>query len=289
MVFLSGSFLGSSIFYSPNLIPGQSPYNKLTLYGEGIFDNIWIRNRIESDNYINNLTIDNYNPMWDNDTVFWGDFEEENLNTGNVKYLTSPITKFIVNKRDVRKNIYTNIGEITNTDADSYSVNDYKVANGEWYEYQILPKSDTELAEPLVSEQIQSDYYGWFLIDEDENVVYKFDLNLQPSGFTINQGLTQIETMNRFNTFIQDNKNFKSGSISAILSEELTETTLKQTPSFLDEFQDFIGNGRSKILKSRKGDMLKVMTSGFQRSLLSNSIDDQIEVISFNFTECEEI
>ena len=96
MAFLAGTFLGTSILSGATATPSPSAFDKLTIYGEGVIDKIWVRNRAETSAYISALTVDNYTATWDTDTVFLADFEDSNLNAGNVANLTSDITNFII-------------------------------------------------------------------------------------------------------------------------------------------------------------------------------------------------
>ena len=288
--YLSGTFLGLTMLYNPNAQTEKSAYDKITLYGDGIFDDVWIRNIEVTDEFINSLTIDNYNTVWDANTVFLADFDNQTLNAGNIQNLSSGITEFIINKRNVNDEVFTTIGTIENTDAPGYSFVDYRVVVGESYEYQILPRTNNEVAEALLSQEIASDYYGWYLIDEENSVVYKFDIELDSNPLSMEYDQTEYQTYKTHNVFSQGNRNFLRGGMNAIIPETIeVNGSFVQSINYMKQIQDFINNGKEKLLKSRKGDVFVVMTKSGVRSRFDDKIQEQPESISVEFTETKRI
>jgi len=288
-MFVNGYFLGVSFISNPITPFEKTTYDRVELFGgQAIYDKLWIRNIEEDDDYYESITnVEDYQPTFDSDTVFLAEFEN-NLKAGNVDTGGDPIESFIVTKRKIGSSINTSVGEF---DVNTTSVIDYRVQKGSNYVYQVTPKTADALGSPFVSETVESDYYGIFLIDEDTGLSINFDINGEIGTTNALDDQTVYNTFNRYNTISIGNRNALVGTISGIVPETLTYCTdgFIQSSDFIDTVQDFVNNGNAKLLKTRKGDIYKVITRNFRKSQLENKIQEQISVVSFDFEEIEDV
>lgn len=287
-MFINGSFLSASFLTSPQPTFQELPYNKVIIYGEGNFDKIWIRNIEEDQSYYDSITsILDYQPEFDSDTVFLAEFND-NLSAGNVSSGGEPIVSWVVNKRRIDGNINYLVGEF---DPSVSRAIDYRVQNGNSYVYQITPKTTSRLGQPLLSNGVLSNYYGIFLIDEDTGLVFNFDINGNLGTLTASDDQTVYNTFNQFPTISIGDRNYLSGTISGIVPSTLNycETGLIQSADFIDTVQDFVNNKSRKLLKTRKGDIFEIDTRNFRRSQLRNEMQEQLDVVSFDFIEVAEV
>ena len=64
---------------------------------------------------------------------------------------------------------------------------------------------------------------------------------------------------------------------------------IEQSVEYLDILRAFINNGKPKILKSRKGHVLKVITYGYEASPLNSGILQQPYIVKFNFEQVGDV
>lgn len=282
-MFLGGSLVGLTTITSSSPIFSNFSYNKVTIFGTGTFDKIWIRNKVVGSSFFDSVeNVFDYNPSWDSDTVFLADFEN-NLTAGNVESNGGQLTNWIVNRKLAGETTLTRIAEL---DKDTESFVDYRVTNNENVVYQIRPKTEDAIGLGLESNEVESKYNGWFLIDETNNIVYKFLLELNSGSLGANTNQTVYETFNQFPTISQTDTNYITGSLTAIVPEEITvDGKIVQSAPFVTQLQDFIENGQEKLLKSKKGRIFRVMTNGFSSMQFVEGTVEQVESITFNFTE----
>lgn len=286
-MFLSGSVVGMSIVTSTPPIFPNVPYDTVKIFGSGIFDKIWIRNKEIDEGFLGTIdTVFEYNPVWDADTVFLAEFDS-NLTAGNVEAGGGELIGWLINKRKSGDLVTTRVGEV---DKDTTELVDYRVVDKDSVVYQIVPKTETVLGTPLETEEVLSEYDGWFLIDEQTNTTYKFRLQFSSDTASANTSQVVFRTHNKFPTISQTESNYITGGISAIVPEEVTsDGKIVQSVRFVEGLQDFIGNGKPKLLKSRKGKIMRVMTNGFSYSQVDDSTQEQTNSISFSFTEIERL
>lgn len=284
-MYLGVNFLGLSFLRTVKLLPVETSFDIVKVFGAGVYDKLWIRNFREPKSYFENLKLENYKPTWTQDTVFLAEFQED-LEGGNMVLAEGEdVISWMINKRpkDSLVNQY-----LDTVPAEVTSYKDYQVRKGDGYIYQILPITQNTIGQPLETPNLISDYYGWFLIDEEDGLVFKFDINLVSGDLSSTDNQVEYETFNQFNTYSQGKRNFLKGQITGIVPESIpVDGVMEQSAEFMITLQDFVNNGKKKLLKSRKGDLWYVMTSGFARRQLSDSIEQQIETVTFNFVEIE--
>jgi len=286
-MFLNADFLGISYTSTPAPIEILTKFDKLTIYGEGVFDRIWITNRIEPSSFYDSLSLSNYNPNFAQDTVFLAEFNNT-LSAGNISSEEESVEQWKVTKRRNGTNINKLVGYV---DDKTKTLKDYRVQKEQEYIYEVIPITQNTMGVPLVSPTIKTEYYGCFLIDETTGMILNFDLNLNTGNISAEDDVTEYQTYGKFNTYSQGSRNFLKGTISGIVPERLSLDTDEfiQSADFVKEVQDFINNGNPKLLKTRKGDIWKVRTHSFSRSQLNEGISQQVDVISFGFSQLEDV
>jgi hypothetical protein len=283
-MYLKGAFLGySTLQYQPSL-PVPIPYNKITFYGGStIIDKIHIQN-IE----LTGAQVQAINPIdtisWQPTTVLLANFDTDTLDGGNIISLPDALVGWKIYRTDTSTNISTLINTIAPTEGDYI---DYSVAAYKTYFYEIIPYTATTQGSPLTTASIYVDIFGWYLCDYDSpSIVYLFDLNLSSNQIENETNVTTYETYTQKPVYSIGQRNYIRGSISCIAGEILSDGTIYQPVDYLDDLRSFINNGKTKILKSRKGHVWKVITYGMPMKFMDN-IGEQVTEISFNFSEVE--
>lgn len=62
-----------------------------------------------------------------------------------------------------------------------------------------------------------------------------------------------------------------------------------QSADFIDLIQDFVNNKTDKLLKTKKGDIFRIVTSNFSRSQFVQESKEQVDVVSFDFEQIERV
>jgi hypothetical protein len=127
-----------------------------------------------------------------------------------------------------------------------------KLANKS-YIYNIFPSTINEIGEPLETSELTTDYYGWFLIDEETGTCYEFNLNTQSGEIQTETDFTEYKNYTKYPGFSIGDRKYIRGTVSAIVGEITVDGKLDQTTDYLDGLRDFILNGKEKLLKNPKG------------------------------------
>lgn len=279
MAFLNGTFLGYSAFETLVDSPLLS-FTKVTLYGgQSIFDKLHIKNIALTNDEI--IAIDPTTKIkWGLNTNLLAEFDTGTLDGGNVISLPNALIGWKIYRRDLSNNISTLIAVV---DAGIHTYVDYTVGTYKNYQYEFMPYNDDVLGSPLVTDVVNTNFFGWYLMNyNNPDVVYKFDLN-----FSSNQ-LSNETDITIYNTFVDKpsvgigNRNYLKGSISCIAGSIIANGTLYQPIEYLDDLRNFINNQKPKMLKSRKGDVWKVTTDSMSIKYMDD-IGEQPATITFNF------
>lgn len=279
---LGGSFLGVSTLTGLVQFPEPSAYTAIRINGEAIYDYVWSRNFVMTDAQIRALELD-VTPVFDGTTIMLANFNN-NLGAGSVDSITNPITSFDVNRRKSDETTFTLLDNVASTVT---SYNDVTAEPNVTYIYEILAKNATEISEPLLADPLESDFYNWLIIDPETATTYVFNLNLQSSAFANEIDYNRYDGYNKYSPFTFGDRDFLTGSVSAILASnnEVCGVEVEQSVEFLDQFRAFINNKKEKILKSRKGHVIRVVTTDYNSNIWLDELGEQLYRVSFNFTE----
>lgn len=286
MSWLGGTFLGISYLNGYQGQPIPKKYNKIRIYGEGIYDNIHIRNFTYTQEDIVALSM-SVQPIWDGNTIILAQFNNKNLEIGNITGLTEKIDFWEINRRELGGKILTKLATIP-VSQDTYI--DITAKPNKVYEYVVFGLSDNQISEPLLSSQVKSNFYNHLLIDPDTNRVFIFDLNAQTDSIENKTNTVKYESpFSKFPAFAEGMNDYLTGGISAIVGDINTSGNLDQSVDMLEELRAFINNGKYKIYKDRKGSAFKVKTHPISRSMVNDSIISQPNMIHFTWEQVGEV
>lgn len=272
-------------------VPQQSVYDTITVGGQMTIGNVWVKNVVLTDAEVNAIPLDEV-PLWDSDTNLLATFQTETTGGGTVAGLVGAIENYDVFRREV--------GETTSVllktlDASATGFIDYTTEPNRQYDYEVQAYNSTERAEPFVSDTVSTNYFGFYIIDasddaDDSRTVYYLRSNATTDGITNIKDNTKIETNNKFPSFLTGNRDYLEGTIQAIAGVP-NNTTFKidQTIDFLEEFREFINNGKPKFVKTRQGRTMRCYTHEPNYPIWTNLIEEQLHFISIRFTEISNV
>lgn len=272
---------------SPTL-PDASAYNTIELYGDATFDSMWGRNESISEVEILAYTTATYLPIWTPSTYILARFEND-LSMGNISGLTAPLLSWLIKRKDPDRSSLRTLAELPPT---TIQFKDYQPILGNEYIYYIYAKTTNELSNPLISAPITPSYNAHFLIDVDNELSFKFDLNSTTTTFTTVDDYTEYATNLTHNAFSKGNRKFKEGSLQAIVRDENTDIVVEfsQPLVLLSALESTVAlSTGTKYLKTRRGEIYKVFTYGYSQSQLNDNIPQQVYVSSFNFKEVGDV
>ena len=260
-------------------------YSNIKIYGTSTIDDIHLLNYKMSQSEIDNL--DFYvEPFWNEHTLMLAKFNN-NLNSGNITYLPALIDKWIVFRREINESKFTKIDEINDGKAKEYT--DFTSYSNGLFIYNIIPNSGDYLGIPLETDVIDNKLESWFLISNDGNKIYNMCLNFKSTQIQNNESISQNETFGKYDITSKSNRDFNSSHIQFIPSQSNNNNEIVQPVSYINDFESFIKNTEIKLLKSPKGEIWKVITHGFNKSLFSDSDYNQTYIVDFDWIEVENV
>jgi len=274
-LFLSINALPVAALTNRVYIPKRT-YNKVALLGPAEFDSVHIRNQVLTNQQI----IDsNQAETFDTHTIFLANFEDT-LAAGNYVSLENPIVKWRV-KRKLLGNFKPIV--LQELDAEQTSYVDFTQSNKREYEYQVIPiTADGTEGSPLTT-LTSSDFFGWFLCDEHNTTVYKFDLNVVTDAIVFTTDVSLFEGYTKYPIQREGKRRYHSGSLTTV-PYSYRDSEIRIDNSMLREIEEFITDGKTKILKNSSGDVFKVQTSEFSYQYMDTTIE-QAYTISFKWIE----
>lgn len=290
-MFFGGSWLGATFFTDGIPVFENKAYDKLELFGGdaqyAISDRVWIKNNLSTAYFEAVDKIADYNPTFSGDTVFLANFNN-NLDGGNISGSGEALVGWLVQKRNINETVNHTIGIFP---PETASYRDFIVQKGQTYVYTTFPVTETKIGQPVVSENVISDYYGIYFIDQDNGLVLNFDANGSIGQTSAVDDMNTYSTQNQFDTISKGSKNYLTGTVSGVVSanpnicDEIVQTT-----EFIDLIQDFVASSsKNKLLKTRKGDIYRIETSGFTKTQFEERNSEQLERVSFNWIQTERL
>ena len=278
--------MGLSTFQSVegSNIPLRHTYQKIRIYGNATIDKLQIKNIEMSDEDLQNIIMTD-NSIWDINTLAMAEFEND-LIAGNISNLINPVTKWQVNRREVSGSTFK-VLDVVDVGVSEYI--DYSAQHGKNYIYSLFATSENEQSEPLECEEIETDFFGYYLISEEEGKVFKFDLNVQSGTKQYQEDVTIMDNYTEYPSIAMGRRKYFTSSISCICGTVSINGQLQQSNEYVSELRDFILNSKNKIFKTRRGEIYKVFCSNYSEQQLDDGIKEQVILISFNLTEVGEV
>ena len=260
-------------------------YDSIKLYEDGGYDNVVLLNKGMTATEIAAYFAVAVDYSWTLDTRLYAEFIS-NLLGGNISI--SNIANYIL----YRQNVGIGVTElISNTiDADATTVTDYTAILGNIYRYQLSAISSTgETSNGIWSAQETSDYFGWYLIDSVDDVVFKFDIDVQTSGLSVVTGNTFFTPVHAEKGLVnKPSLNFTKGTINCKLGYMDSSDTFIDNTEYMDTLISVIKNGNKKYLKDRKGRVWQIEVVGDMKFSYLDNVMTQPTGVSFDFIEVRE-
>lgn len=226
----------------------NTQYNKLTLFGQGDFDKVVIRNYLMTDTMLDAITPVNY--TWDTTMNLYAEFNN-NLQAGSLQ-TSGIITAWNIFRYCCGSSSPTTIA--LGLDGSETAITDYTALRNQQYYYKIFPITSTAVVSSLESNVVTPCYNSWILLDETSGVSFNFDLNVESGVMTQNTSVSEYVGFTQYPAISQSAQNYMSTQINAYLGY-MENDELIDTIDLYDLLITFVSNGNVKILKDRKGDI----------------------------------
>lgn len=269
--------------------PEFAGFTSITFGGSSgmTISNVWGQSMVNTGDGWGEMTteyLDDYNirnAYWSDYTYMLG-FNNDNFEAGVLQGLEG-ITEWSLYRWDSKSNQAILLGNFNNN-VTQYI--DYTVLLDNTYRYLLYAKGNAGMSTALLSREITMDYYGYFLIDVTNNVVYKFDTNFSGGELTQNIEYSSFKTNNKYYTYSVGDLNYMSGNVAALVRYANSQVYTNNTVDLLKNLRDCIqDNQRVKILKTRKGEGWYVFTYDYKDSVINQAIGAQPINASFSFNE----
>lgn len=249
------------------------------------FSKIWGRNITLTEEIINGYDSTSYIPKFDNDTYMMTKFTND-LQAGNVTTLIGNLQNWLLYRL---KEDDSTLELVSIIDINQNEFYDYNVLNESVYEYYLFLESDIVITNPVITNSVQSLYYGWFIIDLENSKSYQLDIEFGGANRNHMEDFTEYDTNQIANTFTRGGNHYIEGNITSILSNNNLKQDIVNTNDLLSEFRSFIKNDKPKLLKSRRNKSYLVMPLDYREELLSSSIAENVYKVSFKFKEVGDV
>ena len=257
MAIENGYLVGESEIDTLNATP--KTYLGMEFEGQGILDNIIVRKKVLT----TSETIIISKPKWTTDVIFLTAFNET-TNSSNVFGLLEPQTKWNLSRQEVGSSVIEKIAVLP---PNVQSFMDYKIAGSKTFKYLISAQNDSQLSNPLITDEIETTFFGVFLLDGDNESVldndvecYKFDLNTTVDNISNNADITTYRSYSKFDNYFIGDTDFLTGSVTSMLAYLDENEELQWSVEYLEQFRKFINNKKEKILKFKNGKTIRCMT-----------------------------
>jgi hypothetical protein len=297
----NGFLINSSIIQTNNtdVTLNNQSYTGFTFNGNCIIDSICIQNYGKSDTEVLNTSVSTL-PDWTPSVIFLSSMNNS-VEGSNITGLIDSPTSWSLYRKEVNGNELFKVCEV---EPDVLSYIDYKCESNKTYEWYLFANSNTQVSSPIVTDKFTTNFYGYYLIDSvdvddytNNNSVesYMFDLNLSSDKVTNDNSMVRLQNFTKFDAIVIQNRNVRTGSFSSMLIPKVNgEYDFEGISNFNDMLQglkDFLHNQKSKYLKTRSGNILKVITEGNSSTFdyqYNDSIGVQPVTVTIYWTEVAE-
>lgn len=241
-------------------------YSKLKIHGNCDIDYIWSKKNEISDTEIESITSSGIaNINWDANTVMLANFNE-NVN-GRPSGVHENISRYLIQRKDVASG---KIEDIATTHCTK--IKDWSCKSTLSYEYLITPiyvdeNGNETFGSRIIIDATQAMWDGVSIIDllptgkkecyrADENNLWTFNLNIENITYTNNNDISYITTYSNFPREQRGKLNYLTASISCLVGDVTHQGYEGDNISKLEAFRDFCTNGRLKLFKDFKGNVL---------------------------------
>lgn len=274
-------------------------FNSITFGGERpmVISNVWGQSQIPTtDGGWEDMTpeyLDTYNhanATWTSYTYLLAKFNND-LEAGSIQGLGNIIgwSLYRINSTDNEASLIGNFDADIKTYVDYTGLKSYTIGDKKYnyYQYLLYARGTQDTSSALISDEISLNYYGYFLIDVTNDVVYKFDTNFSGGDLTQNIDYSSFMTNNKYQTYHVGELNYLSTQVAALVRYANSNNYVNNDVGLLQNLRDCIQDSkRIKILKTRKGEGWYVFTYNYQDAVINQAIGEQPVNASFS---CDEI
>lgn len=277
--------LFGNIEYTPSL----EGFTSITFGGESsmIVSNIWGQSYVENNGEWENISsqyLDTYNANsahWTRYTYLLRLFKD-GLEAGIIKNL-GKINSWALYRWDSKTDEAL---LLTNLDGNITQFIDYTALLNTDYYYFLYAYGENGTSSALQTNKVNVNYYGYFLIDVTNDIVYKFDTNLSGGDLQQNTDYSSFRTNNPYQTYHTGELQYISGNIAALVRYAASNNYINNSVELLQNLRDCIKDDtRIKILKTRKGEGWYVFTYDYKDNVINQAIGAQPINASFSFDE----
>lgn len=290
MILGYNSNLGTSVLLGGvEYVPQLTGFTSITFGGTSdmIITDVWGQEQIEVDGQWTDMTtdyLDNYvssNINWTLYTYLLT-MNQEGLEGGSIQGI-GDITGWALYRYD---NKTEEALLLANFDADVPQYMDYTALLNRDYYYLLYAYGTEGTSSALQTPSVSLNYYGYFLIDVTNDVVYKFDTNFSGGELTQNTDYSSFRTNNKYQTYHTGDLQYLSGQITALVRYANSDNYINNSIELLQNLRDCVKDDtRTKILKTRKGEGWYVFTKDYNDSVVNQAIGAQPVNASFSFDE----
>jgi hypothetical protein len=282
MAFISASLTGMALV-SGNPVASNPDLNNVTLYGHTTVDKLRVVDYAMTPAEFAALSISDVY-TWDSHTLLYAEFTN-NLNAGSI-----PIPVTVDSWTIVRFCCGSNIPTVIASELDGAeeSIVDYTAIKPNDYYYKIYPITSTSVITEVQSNTVELCYDYYAFLDPITGESFTFNLNLAVGEKSYNSPTTLYEGFTEYPAEAHSVIGYHNQSFSALLGTVINGEYVNDTVEQYNVLKSFIKNGNIKIMKDRKGHIMKVSTKN-----LSSNIDEKPSelptTISFEITEVGEV
>lgn len=197
---------------------------------------------------------------WDFNTQFYAKFQN-NLMAGNVDYTSEIVSLMRIKRRKSGEYNWFVLQDIEiNTDEDfNFEYIDRYTQGGTEYDYSIVPVM-SGIEGNINKNTVKSEFKNYFILEKDISYPIIANTNL---SIQMNKDIGVITTLGKKYPFIISNgkSQYITGSLKFTLFPidcNMTDITLEENYKYTKQFNDWIINGKPKILKDWTGQIYMI-------------------------------
>lgn len=283
---LNNGFLMGSESIIPDHVNNKS-YDGFKFNGNCTIDSICVQNYEKTDVEVLATSVSNL-PNWTPDMLFLAKFDNS-LDGSNVFGIVGTPMSWSLYRREYQGDILTKVIDCA---PNVMSWQDYKCEGNKNYEWLIFCNTSSQVSEPIVTDKVHTDSFGYFLISSDADFttsadptnltpliandtdmeinndveVFEFNLNLTSDKVTKNNDVTMLKNYSKYDKIVVGNRCFRSGTFTSTLipfyENSYDFEGLMRWQNYLDELDVFLSDKGYKYLVNRSGSIMCVSTHG---------------------------
>jgi hypothetical protein len=271
---------------------GNAPFLSLCYLGDissqldisnGIFDELEIKDTLD----ITNSSIKSTD--WSTDTYMQALFQN-NLESGSLTNQGISLQKIRFKRKKLGSLTWETLGEVDfSNDIQNYNLKDYFIKNTETYVYSVVGVTQNQEGRGM-EKTIQADYDSLFITDSDNNIAFRFNMELSDIS-TVQNKKFQTTLNSKFPATIYSNVKYRTGSFKALIMSKTTESAYGKIDAEAENINnenifEILGQDKPFLLRYVNTFMLVSLSEPIQS--VFDASNPSLVVAKFNFTEVGE-